>query len=119
MDLHDRPSLLTKLGLSVLTCNSALAVYQSHNDPASVAFVAGAYGAIVLLFHQLRKLDTSRADREGWRKIRAAVWALTTLLTAMFASKVAPLMPQFVAVQVWLTAAATAVGGFLAFFANL
>jgi len=75
MDLHDRPSLLTKLGLSVLTCNSALAVYQSHNDPASVAFVAGAYGAVVLLFHQLRK--------------------------------------------VWLTAAATAVGGLLAFFANL
>jgi len=119
MDRRGHPSLLSKLGLGVLTCNSVLAVYQSLNDPASLAFVAGAYGAIALLFHLLRKLDTSRADREGRRKIRAAVWALTTLLTAMFASKVAPLMPQFVAVQVWLTAAATAVGGFLAFFANL
>jgi len=82
-------SFLTKVGFSVLTCNSALAIYQSHNDPGSVAFVAGAYAAIVLLFHLLRKLDNS-ADREARRKILAAVWALTTLLTAMFASKVAP-----------------------------
>jgi len=51
MDREDRrPSFLTKVGFGVLTCNSALAVYQSHNDPASVAFVSGAYGAIVLLF---------------------------------------------------------------------
>ncbi|KAG2609371.1 hypothetical protein PVAP13_4KG035300 [Panicum virgatum] len=119
MDRRGHPSLLSKLGLSVLTCNSALAVYQSHNDPASVAFVIASYGAMALLFLVLRKLETSSADREGRRKILAAVWALTTLLTAMFASKVAPLMPQFVAVQVWLMAAATAVGGFLAFFANL
>uniref|UniRef100_A0A0A9CD29 Uncharacterized protein n=1 Tax=Arundo donax TaxID=35708 RepID=A0A0A9CD29_ARUDO len=110
-------SFLTKLGLGVLTCNSALAVYQSYGDPGSVAFVAGAYAAIVLLFYLLRKLES--ADREGRRKILAAVWGLTTLFTAMFASRVAPLMPQFVAVQVWIMAAATAVGGFLAFFADL
>jgi hypothetical protein len=115
----DRPSFLTKLGFSVLTCNSALAVYHSHNDPGSVAFVAASYGAMVLLFHLLRRLDNTSADREARRKILAAVWALTTLLTAMFASRVAPLMPQFVAVQIWLMAATTAVGGFLAFFANL
>ncbi|TVU12617.1 hypothetical protein EJB05_46268, partial [Eragrostis curvula] len=71
--------------------------YQSYGDPGSVAFVVGSYITVVLLFSLLRKLEG--ADRETRGKIHAAVWVLTTLLTAMFASRVAPLMPQFVAVQ--------------------
>ena len=46
------------------------------------------------------------------------MWALTTLLTAMFASRVAPLMPPVVATVVWLMGAATTAGGFWAFFLN-
>jgi len=46
------------------------------------------------------------------------VWALTTLLTVMFASRVAPLMPPAVGAVVWAMAAATAAGGFWAFFLN-
>jgi hypothetical protein len=49
-------------------------------------------------------------------KITAAVWALTTLLTVMFASRVAPLMPPAVGVAVWIMAVATDAGGFWAFF---
>ncbi|GJN29663.1 hypothetical protein PR202_gb17912 [Eleusine coracana subsp. coracana] len=99
-------SFLTKLGFSTLTCNSLLAIYQSHDDPGSVAFVISSYAAIVLLFSLVRKLEG--ADRETRSKIHASVWALTTLLTGMFASKVAALMPQFIAVQVAVWTLSTA-----------
>lgn len=102
--------LLTKLGFCALTCNSLLAIYKSRGDPGSVAFVVVAYSGIALLFHLLRKYE--RAGRDDRRKIKVAVWLLTTLLTAMFASRVAPLMPPLVAVLVWLMSAATAAAGF-------
>ena len=46
-----RASLLTKLGLAVLTCNSVVAAYRSWGDPGSLAFVAVAlaYAALLLL----------------------------------------------------------------------
>ncbi|KAG2609374.1 uncharacterized protein LOC120704994 [Panicum virgatum] len=106
-----RHGALTKLGFATLTCNSALAIYRSRDDPRAVAFVAGAYGAIALLFH-LRRFE--RGEEEEGRTTRAAVWALTTLLTAMFASRVAPLMPPAVAALVWVMAAGTAGAGFWA-----
>jgi hypothetical protein len=46
------------------------------------------------------------------------VWALTTLLTGMFASRVAVLMPPPVDALVWGMAVATAVGGLWALFFN-
>ncbi|CAN6202571.1 unnamed protein product [Urochloa humidicola] len=109
----DRHGVLTKLGFVTLTGNSALAIYRSRDDPRSVAFVAGAYGAISLLFHFLRRFERGEGDRG---RTKAAVWLLTTLLTAMFASRVAPLMPPAVAVLVWMMAAGTAGAGFWAFF---
>ncbi|CAD6337725.1 unnamed protein product [Miscanthus lutarioriparius] len=109
-------STLTKLGLGALTFNSALAIYNSWGDAGSVAFVLAADAAFVLLFLCLREFERGGRGRDA--KIKAAVWALTTLLTAMFASRVAPLMPPPVAAVVWLLAVATAAGGFWAFFLN-
>ncbi|TVU12633.1 hypothetical protein EJB05_46284, partial [Eragrostis curvula] len=111
----DRNNLLTKLGFTALTCNSALAIYRSRGDSGTVAFVAGGYAAIVLLFYFLRSFERAGpgADRGG---TKAAVWVLTTLLTAMFAARVAPLMPPAVGLLVWLTSAATVGGGFWALF---
>jgi hypothetical protein len=43
-------SALTKLGVSVLTFNSALAIYNSWGEASSVAFVLTADAALVLLF---------------------------------------------------------------------
>ncbi|TVT97340.1 hypothetical protein EJB05_57408, partial [Eragrostis curvula] len=114
MDRGDRPSFLTKLGLGALTCNSAIAAYRSRGDPASVAFVLGAYAALLLLLRSLREFERTRAEDRG--RVKAAVWALSTLLTAMFAAKVAPLMPPLVGVAVWVMAAVTAGGGFWALF---
>ena len=65
--------------------------------------MAGAYGAIALL---AISSAGSSADGGG-RTTRAAVWPLTTLHTAMFASRVAPLMPPAVGALVWGMAAAT------------
>jgi len=69
------------------------------------------------LFPCLVKLERARGGGTR-RRLKAAVWALTTLLTAMFASRVAPLMPPVVATVVWLMGAATTAGGFWAFFLN-
>ncbi|TVU12626.1 hypothetical protein EJB05_46277, partial [Eragrostis curvula] len=112
----DHHSLLAKLGLGALTCNSAIAVYRSRDDPASVAFVVVAYAALLLLLRSLREFERARPENRG--RVKAAVWALSTLLTAMFAAKVAPLMPPLVGVVVWVMAAATAGGGFWALFVN-
>ena len=112
------PSLLAKLGVGALTCNSALAAYRSRRDPASLAFVAAAYAALLLLLRSLRGLERAPpAGRgRGRGRAKAAVWALSTLLTAMFASRVAPLVPPAVGVAVWVMAVATAGAGFWAFF---
>jgi hypothetical protein len=117
MDMNGRYSGLTKLGFGVLACNSALAVYNSRGDAGAVAFVLVTDAALVFLFGCLREFER-RHGRAGSGRIKAAVWALTTLLTAMFASRVAPLMPPAVGALVWAMPVATAAGGFWAFFLN-
>ena len=118
MDLQN--SGLVKLGLGVLTCNSALAIYSSWGeDAASVTFVLVADAALALLFLCLRELERGGGQaRRGRGRTKAAVWALSTLLTAMFAARVAPLMPPPVGALVWAAAVATAAGGFWAIFLN-
>ncbi|GJN29652.1 hypothetical protein PR202_gb17901 [Eleusine coracana subsp. coracana] len=110
----DRPSALTKLGLGVLAFNSALAIYNSWGDTGSVLFVLAADAALLLLFICLREFE--RVGRARGRNIKVAVWLLTALLTGMFASRVAPLMPPVVAAVIWAMAVATAAGGFWTFF---
>ncbi|CAD6337747.1 unnamed protein product [Miscanthus lutarioriparius] len=84
-------STLTKLGFGALILNSALAIYNSWDDAGSVAFVLVAVAAPLLLVLRLREFEM------------ATVWALTTtLLTAMFAWRVAPILPLAVGVLVFL-----------------
>ncbi|EER89197.1 hypothetical protein BDA96_10G042500 [Sorghum bicolor] len=112
-------STLTKVGLGALAFNSALAIYKSWGaDATAVGFVLAADVALWLLFLCLRQFEQRGGTGRDTTKIRAAVWALTTLLTAMFASRVAPLMPTPVGAAVWVMAVATAAGGFWAFFLN-
>ncbi|CAD6340273.1 unnamed protein product [Miscanthus lutarioriparius] len=111
MDQHF--SGLIKLGFGVLACNSGLAIYNSWGDATSISFVLLADAALVLLFLCLREFERGGRGRED-AKMKAAVWALTTLLTAMFASRVTPA----VGAVVWVMAVATTAGGFWAFFLN-
>jgi hypothetical protein len=105
--------------MGVLTFNSVLAVYNSWGDTSSVLFVLAADAILVLLFLCLRELELERAAGRGRDiRTRAAVWTLTTLLSAMFASRVAPMMPPVVGALVWAMAVFTAAGGFWAFFLN-
>ncbi|CAN6172492.1 unnamed protein product [Urochloa humidicola] len=121
-------SALAKMGFAVFTCNSALAIH----DPAradAVALVLASYAALValtwqflrnfgnnahgrgvtLLFLCLREFERARGGVAArTRNIKAAVWTLTTLLTGMFASRVAPLMQPAV---VWVMAVERARGG--------
>ncbi|CAL5050968.1 unnamed protein product [Urochloa decumbens] len=112
----DGTCVLTKLGVGLLTCNSLAAAYRSRGDPGSVVFVLVAYAVLLLLLHSLRRFERAPAADRG--RIKAAVWGLSTLLTVMFSSRVAPLMPPPVGVVVWAMAAATAGGGFWAFFVS-
>ena len=109
-------SWLTALGFVFLTFNSGMAVYRSNGDMGSVLFVVVSYLDLVALFACLRLYE--RLDRHSPRRdtVKAAVWALTTLLTVMFSYKVAEIMPLAVKIVVWGMAAATTCGGFYAFF---
>ncbi|CAD6337762.1 unnamed protein product [Miscanthus lutarioriparius] len=112
MELYPH-GVLAKLGPAALTGTSVLAAYRSRDDPRSAAFVAGAYASTALLFHFLRKFERGLGDRG---RTKVAVCLLTTLLTAMFACKVAPLMPLAVSFLVYLMAAGTVGAGFWALF---
>ncbi|KAM3212285.1 hypothetical protein ACQJBY_065393 [Aegilops geniculata] len=111
-------SWLTALGFVFLTFNSGMAVYRSNGDAGSVVFVAVSYLDLVALFACLRlyeRLDHHSPRRE---RVKAAVWALTTLLTVMFTYKVAEVMPLAVKLLVWAMAAATTCCGFYVFFVH-
>jgi hypothetical protein len=108
---------LTIIDSTVLACNSGLALYNSWGNATSISFVLLADAALLLLFLCLVKLERARGGGTRCR-LKAAVWALTTLLTAMFAFRVTPLMPPVTATVVWPMAAATTAGGFWSFFMN-
>jgi hypothetical protein len=98
---------------------------RAAGDTASVAFVVATYVTLLLLFACLRAYECApapapgEADAGGQRgrrriRIRRAVWCLSSLLTVMFASRVAGVMLPYwtAALLVWALAAATTIGGF-------
>ncbi|KAG2609376.1 uncharacterized protein LOC120702598 [Panicum virgatum] len=112
------PNWATKAGFSLLTVNSALAIYRSGGDLASVLFISGSYAALLLLFRRLRDYERAPPGSPARERARRAVWPLTALLTLGFAWKVAAVMPSpAVAAAVWGLAVATTAGGFFALVA--
>ncbi|GJN19342.1 hypothetical protein PR202_gb06609 [Eleusine coracana subsp. coracana] len=107
---------LTAAGFGFLTFNSGMAVYRSHGDRETVAFVAFSYLDLLALFYCLRRYETAEAGSSLRDRLKIAVWLLTTALTLLFSFKVAAVMPPAVAVVVWLMAFGTVAGGFYAFF---
>jgi hypothetical protein len=93
-------------------------------DVTSVAFVAVSYGALLLLHRTLGAYETATevpdeddAAAEPEREwLRRRVWALSALLTALFAWKVAEVVPWPAGVLVWAAAVATSAAGFFALF---
>ncbi|KAJ1685457.1 hypothetical protein LUZ63_016847 [Rhynchospora breviuscula] len=107
---------LTKVGFTLLTCNTGLAIYRSGNDLSSLAFVVVSYFALLLLFWCLHLFERAAPDGPRRMQLKTAVWSLSTLITVMFAYRVAALMPLPLAVVVWVMATTVPVGGFYAFF---
>jgi hypothetical protein len=107
-------------GAVLLTATCAAATYRAAaaGDVASVAFVIVSYGALLLLLRFLREYELLAPPEAAVRRegLRRRVWTLCTLLTAMFAWKVAGVMPWPIAVGVWAAAAVTSAGGFVLLF---
>lgn len=105
-----------KLSFAVLTCNAAMAIYRSIDDSWSLAFVVVTYFSLLLLFWCLHLFQRAGPDAARRTQLKIAVWSLSTLITMMFAYKVAALMVWPLVVVVWVMAATVPVGGFYAFF---
>ncbi|XP_015694047.1 uncharacterized protein LOC107304473 [Oryza brachyantha] len=109
--------LAVHVGLLVVTLTSGAAIYMAAGDVGSTAFVAVSYGALLVLFRCLRAYERAPpADVAGRERLRRGVWCLCTVLTALFAWKVAGVMPPAAAVAVWVLAVATSAGGFAVLF---
>ncbi|XP_066371972.1 uncharacterized protein [Miscanthus floridulus] len=120
-------TVLAFTGLTVVTLTSGVSAYRAAaaGDVGSTAFVGASYAALLLLFRSLRAYERLTLpppgaaddddDDDGRRRVKREVWTLCTLLTVLFAWKVAAAMPSWpTAAAVWAMAVVTAVGGFLA-----
>ncbi|CAL5044633.1 unnamed protein product [Urochloa decumbens] len=120
MDRRDDARTAWLVGAGLLTLSCGAAVCRAAGDTASVAFIVTSYVTLLLLFACLRAYErapAAAAARGRRDSLRRAVWALSTLLTVMFAWRVAAVMPYWpAALLVWALAAATTAGGFVALF---
>lgn len=103
---------------ALLALASVTAVYHSKGDEATVAFVATSYVDLVLLFCCLWLYKSAPQASARRNRLKASVWALTTLLTFSFAYMVMGTagLTLPVALLLWFSAAATGIGAFSAFF---
>nr|CAB3466976.1 unnamed protein product [Digitaria exilis] len=117
--------VLVRAGLAILTLTSGASVYRAAaaGDIVTAAFVAASYSALLLLFRRLRvyeRLPPGGEEEAGGRtaRLRREVWALCTLLTVMFAWKVAAaMMPSWpAAAVVWAMAVLPTAAGYVALF---
>ncbi|CAN6191238.1 unnamed protein product [Urochloa humidicola] len=107
----------TAIIVLTVTCGAAIYREATAGDIGSIAFVAICYGGLLTLLHSLRSYELAPPEAAAVReRLRLRVWALCTLLTGLFAWKVAGVVAFPLAVGVWLVAAATSVGGFLLLF---
>jgi Family of unknown function (DUF6490) len=114
---HDHGySMLSCVGLGMLTFNSARAIYHSNKDIGSISFVLISYLDILLLFWVLRLFEKEAPDSLNRERIKIAVWILCTILTVMFSWKVGAMMPFVLRFFVWLIASVSSLGGFYALF---
>jgi hypothetical protein len=127
MDGGGSDAVLVSLGLLFMTLTSAAASYRAATagDVGSTALVAASYATLLLLFQRLSAYERlpppGAAADDDWRRSRLKrdAWVLCTLLTVLFAWKVAAAMPSWpVAAAVWAMAVLTTVGGFVALFAR-
>ncbi|CAN6208762.1 unnamed protein product [Urochloa humidicola] len=125
----DDGTVFVRAGLIFLTLTSAVSAYRAAaaGDAGSMAFVGVSYATLLLIFRSLRAYERlpppppggAADDGRRRRRLKREVWALCTLLSMLFAWKVAAAMPSWpLAAVVWAMAVATAVFGFAAMFCH-
>ena len=113
-------SLLPLVSILFLTVSCAQAIYNSLDDPSSLAFIVTAYSSVLLLLWCLRRLDNiprGKAKKEAEEKrLKLAVFVLCLFLNAIFSYRVGGLLPLQLAVIVWAVAGVTAIAGCCMYF---
>uniref|UniRef100_A0A0D9ZUZ1 Uncharacterized protein n=1 Tax=Oryza glumipatula TaxID=40148 RepID=A0A0D9ZUZ1_9ORYZ len=99
--------------LAFLACAFVQTARRARDDLWSLAFVFSAYAALVALFLVLRRAEqlTPESPAHERRRLQRAAWALSTLLSCLFAYRVARIMPAAMAVAVWAMTASVVAGG--------
>ncbi|XP_025815445.1 uncharacterized protein LOC112892517 [Panicum hallii] len=111
---------LAALGSALFLLSSAAAARRAlgRGDARAAASVAAATALVAALLAAVRAHDRARGRRRRGL-LRAAAWALSAALTAMFARRVAALAPgPAAAALVWALAGATVAGGFCCLFVH-
>ncbi|KAG0538214.1 hypothetical protein BDA96_03G216000 [Sorghum bicolor] len=108
-------SALAALAFALFLLNSGVAMHRAlgRGDAWVAAFVAAATVLVAAL------LATVRAHEERRRRrglLKAAAWAQSAALTAIFAHRVAAALAPAMACLVWTMAGSTVAGGFYCLF---
>lgn len=104
-----------RIGAAVLVLYTfASTAWRARNDPQNLAFVAGTGALLAALLACLRRAEQLTPDSppEERRWVQAAVWLISTVLSCVFAYRVAAVMPMALAVLVWCMTALVVLVGF-------
>ncbi|TVU34268.1 hypothetical protein EJB05_16099, partial [Eragrostis curvula] len=117
--------MLIALALALLAVNSCVAMRRARErgDVSSSIFVASSTLLLIALLATVRAHEQTggneAVDRRRRGQLKAVAWALSTVLTVMFAHRVAALAPTATfAALIWSMAAATVCGGFFFLFVH-
>ncbi|XP_052140906.1 uncharacterized protein LOC127760658 [Oryza glaberrima] len=100
----------------------AACTYRAAAEPRDLAFVAAAYTMLALLLYCVGRFEALAADGSSpaaavaRERLRLPVWALSTALTVLFSSRVAPMMPPPLNALVVAMSVVVTVGGFCLLF---
>jgi hypothetical protein len=111
-------SALAALAFALFLLNSGVALRRAHAWVA--AFVAGATVLVIALIATVRAHEREREERRRGL-FKAAAWAQSAALTAIFAHRVAATLAQAAPAMsclVWTMAGTTIAGGFYCLFVH-
>uniref|UniRef100_A0A0E0KZ88 Uncharacterized protein n=1 Tax=Oryza punctata TaxID=4537 RepID=A0A0E0KZ88_ORYPU len=99
--------------LAFLACAFVQTAGRARHHPWDLAFVVAAYANLAALFVVLRRAErlTPESPDDERRWLQRAAWALSTVLSCLFAYRVARIMPPAMAVAVWAMTATVVAGG--------
>ncbi|AQK93126.1 uncharacterized protein LOC100277300 [Zea mays] len=103
-----------RIAAAVLVVYSfAVTAWRVRHQPQDLAFVAAALFLLAELQACLRRAERLAPESPAGerRRVRAAVWALSTALSCAFAYRVAAVMPPPLAVLVWCITASVGLVG--------